>query len=132
MDAGQTGLLLDKDGTEVSSFGTSLPMFGALQDPVREVVILLGGPRGIEAEAEGFRRTPQEAESILSQTPALLPTLKELERITRIFTGEARTGEGFSRGLMKIRLPGGLHHSCVALNDLLSFHDKGPVESTAR
>ena len=86
------GLLLDKDGCEVSSFGTSLPMFGVPAAPIREVLILLGGPHGIHAA--------------------------ELQKLMDIFSG-------FSSGLMKIRLPGGLHHSCVALNDLLSFHDKG-------
>ncbi|CAE7572105.1 unnamed protein product [Symbiodinium sp. CCMP2592] len=94
------GLLLDKDGCEVSSFGTSLPMFAVPPEPIREVLILLGGPRGIESE--------------------------ELVRLMAIFSGAGTwTGPGFTQGLMKIRLPGGLHHSCVALNDLLSFHDKG-------
>eukprot|EP00439_Symbiodinium_sp_Y106_P079462 s129_g18.t1 len=94
------GLLLDKDGCEVSSFGTSLPMFTFTTEPIREVLILLGGPRGIESE--------------------------ELVRLIDIFSGAGTwTGPGFTQGLMKIRLPGGLHHSCVALNDLLSFHDKG-------
>ena len=101
------GLLLDKDGCEVSSFGTSLPMFTVTTEPIREVLILLGGPRGIESE--------------------------EIGRLIDIFSGTGtlgtRMGPGFTRGLMKIRLPGGLHHSCVALNDLLSFHDKGAARN---
>ena len=103
------GLLLDKNGCEVSSFGTSIPMFTKPEAPIREVLILLGGPRGIED--------------------------MELRRLTDIFAGSGQTGAGmpgmgFSQGLMKIRLPGGLHHSCVALNDILSFHDKGHGKHT--
>ena len=95
---------MDKDGCEVSSFGTSLPMFTFTTEPIREVLILLGGPRGIESE--------------------------ELVRLIDIFSGAGTwTGPGFTQGLMKIRLPGGLHHSCVALNDLLSFHDKGAARN---
>lgn len=44
------GLLLDKDGLEVGSFGTSMAMFGEPEQPIREILVALGGPRGIDAE----------------------------------------------------------------------------------
>ncbi|CAE8588034.1 unnamed protein product, partial [Polarella glacialis] len=43
------GLMLDKNGFEVSSFGVDVPMFAQRpRRPIREVIILLGGPFGIE------------------------------------------------------------------------------------
>ena len=44
------GLLLDKDGLEVTSFGTSLAMFSEPEQPIKEILVVLGGPRGIDAE----------------------------------------------------------------------------------
>jgi len=42
-------LMLDKHGIDVGSFGVSTPMFAhAPANPIREVVVLLGGPKGIE------------------------------------------------------------------------------------
>mmetsp|Transcript_1046 Transcript_1046/g.1819 ORF Transcript_1046/g.1819 Transcript_1046/m.1819 type:complete len:535 (+) Transcript_1046:59-1663(+) len=93
-----TGLMLDKNGVEINSFGVSSPMFAHKPEkPISEVVILLGGPRGIEDE--------------------VLPT------ILKAFDDTA--GSGFHLKTVRVRLPGGLQHSYVALGDLLNYHDRG-------
>ena len=44
-------LMLDKHGIEVSSFGVSRPVFAHSPDPpICEIIILLGGPHGIDEE----------------------------------------------------------------------------------
>lgn len=89
------GLILDKDGFEVGSCGISHPYFAhATTSPIREILVALGGPGGIDE--------------------AVMQVLEQ--------RGE---GHGLHLGLMRVKLPGGLHHSCVALNDLLQFHDQG-------
>ncbi|CAL1162869.1 unnamed protein product [Cladocopium goreaui] len=89
------GLILDKDGFEVGSCGISHPYFAhATEKPIREILVALGGPGGIDDAV-----------------------MKVLE--------QRGDGHGLHLGLMRVKLPGGLHHSCVALNDLLQFHDKG-------
>ncbi|CAK9041168.1 unnamed protein product [Durusdinium trenchii] len=65
-------------------------MFAQPEQPIREILVALGGPRGID-------------DAVLSV----------LEKV------------GLHLGLMKVKLPGGLQHSCVALGDLLAFHDRG-------
>jgi len=92
------GLMLDVDGSEMGSFGIPGAMFGdRTRKPILEVVILLGGPMGIE-------------ESVL---PHILEVFND------------RGDGGFHEGTAKVRLPGGKHHSYVALGELLSFHDRG-------
>ncbi|CAJ1378874.1 unnamed protein product [Effrenium voratum] len=90
------GLLLDKDGFEVRPFGTGLSMFTQQPEkPIREILVVLGGPRGIE---------------------------------DNVLTALETAGSFLHLGLMKVKLPGGLQHSCVALGDLLAFHDRGYLQ----
>eukprot|EP00931_Biecheleriopsis_adriatica_P047266 TRINITY_DN27222_c0_g1_i1.p1 TRINITY_DN27222_c0_g1~~TRINITY_DN27222_c0_g1_i1.p1 ORF type:complete len:920 (+),score=202.79 TRINITY_DN27222_c0_g1_i1:27-2786(+) len=92
------GLMLDKNGFEVGAFGVDVAMFACRPaQPIREVVILLGGPKGIEDDV--------------------------LPGILGIFGDGGE--DGFHLGTLKVKLPGGLQHSYVALGDLLSFHDRG-------
>lgn len=92
-----TGLYLDVDGSEVSSFGVPGAMFAtAPNPPISDVVILLGGPHGIED--------------------------KVLPRILDTFNDSL---EGFHLSTLAVRLPGGKQHSYVALGDLLAYYDRG-------
>eukprot|EP00930_Biecheleria_cincta_P082433 TRINITY_DN72168_c0_g1_i1.p1 TRINITY_DN72168_c0_g1~~TRINITY_DN72168_c0_g1_i1.p1 ORF type:complete len:690 (+),score=93.81 TRINITY_DN72168_c0_g1_i1:95-2164(+) len=95
------GLMLDKNGFEVGASGAEVAMFARKpQLPIREVVILLGGPKGID---ENY----------------VLPN------ILKIFNNDNGDDEGLHEATLKVKLPGGLQHSYVALGDLLSFHDRG-------
>ena len=65
--------------------------------PITELVILLGGPNGIEDD----------------YAEKMVETMKV----------------GTDLGVIKIRLPGGLQHSHVALADILMLHDRGYLPS---
>ena len=91
-------VMLDLEGILVNSFGTACSFFpvearNGSTRPITELVILLGGPNGIEND----------------YAEKMVETMKE----------------GTDLGVIKIRLPGGLQHSHVALADILMLHDRG-------
>ena len=93
------GLMLDVNGSDVTSFGMANPISVAVAEvpPIVEVVVLLGGRHDIEK--------------------SILPDIST--------ASNDYAGCGLHLGTMAMRLPGGQHHSYVALGDLLSWHDRG-------
>ncbi|CAK0867546.1 unnamed protein product [Prorocentrum cordatum] len=89
--------MLDVHGLEVVNLGVATPFFSHDPNrPIREVVILLGGPSGIDKKA-----------------------LEQLQGVLNDKDG------GLDGGTFAIKLPGGKQHSCVALGELLALHDGG-------